>query len=619
MHPRPIKLVLAVALASAVPGAPARAGMGSLAGTVVAYPGGEPLPGIRVYAFDPRSAYVTADTGDDGRWRMEGLGEGPWRVRAWPDPEVGQNLIGAWYGDTYYLCSTPPVPVPDGGAAEGIDIALPEGGRVEGRVAAREDGSPVAGATVRFQGVDFYNSYQVIEAVTAEDGSFSVVGLDSAQDAPGDYLVSVTAEGRPEWWWPGAYAEAEASTFGAARGETLPLDLDLPAGGRIEGTLSLPGGAAAVGASVEAVDASTGASGARGTADGLGAFTLSGLPPGSWRLRATVPGAGRTWWPGAAAAAEAGTLELGEDETSRGLEWELLPEAILEVAVGHQGEPVAGAVVTAWYGGTELADTAAADGGGIAVLDGLAAGPYGLYVNAPSGRAALSGWWTLGEPTGSSSPPSSVEAQAGVPSRVDAELGAAAVLSGAVVERESGVGLGSLRVYAVGAGEAAGSWLAISSTDGAFAFPALPPGEYAVHAETDYLCDGDPGWAPAWWGGARSEGDAAVVAAEGGQALPSLVLEAPRDGDGDDMADVWERVWQLDPTSYEDRDEDPDGDGLFNVDEYVLATAPVEIPTGSPGACAAAGGIAPGSAVSFGALASAVAGRRRRPRPAAGR
>ncbi|MCK6527433.1 carboxypeptidase-like regulatory domain-containing protein [Myxococcota bacterium] len=618
MHPRPIKLAAAAFLGAVLAGAPARAGTGSLAGTVVAYPGGEPLAGIRVYAFDPRSSYVTADTGDDGGWSMEGLGEGPWRVRAWPDPEVGQNLIGAWYGDTYYLCSTPPVPVPGDGGAEGIDIALPEGGRVDGRIAARDDGAPVAGATVRFRGVDFYNSYQVIEAVTSEDGTFTVVGLDSAQDAPGDYLVSVTAEGRPEWWWPGAYTEAEATTFGAVRGETLPLDLEMPAGGRIEGTVSLPGGEPAAGASVEAVDAATGASGARGTADASGAFTLGGLPPGSWRLRAAVAGAGRTWWPGVAASAEAGALDVGEDETSGGLDWELLPEAVLEVAIGYRGEPMAGAVVTAWYGGTELADTAAADAGGIAVLDGLAAGPYGLYVNAPSGWAALSGWWALGEPTGSPSPPSSVEVQAGVSSRVDAELGAAAALSGTVVERETGVGLGSLRVYAVGAGEGAGSWLAVSGEGGAFAFPALPPGEYAVHAETDYLCDGDPGWAPAWWGGARSEGDAATFTAEAGQSLPSLVVEAPRDEDGDDMADVWERAWQLDPTSYEDRDEDPDGDGLFNVDEYVLATAPVANSPAPPPACAASGGGAAGPAAPV-ALALAIAGRRRRLGPVASR
>jgi len=50
----------------------------------------------------------------------------------------------------------------------------------------------------------------------------------------------------------------------------------------------------------------------------------------------------------------------------------------------------------------------------------------------------------------------------------------------------------------------------------------------------------------------------------------------PEDGDGDGMNDQWERTFFLDPEDPEDAKEDPDGDGLTNLEEWKNGTNPYD-------------------------------------------
>src|SRR5690606_18558172 len=46
------------------------------------------------------------------------------------------------------------------------------------------------------------------------------------------------------------------------------------------------------------------------------------------------------------------------------------------------------------------------------------------------------------------------------------------------------------------------------------------------------------------------------------------------DSDGDGMPDDWELLYELDPNSSADADEDPDNDGMSNLNEYRAGTNP---------------------------------------------
>jgi hypothetical protein len=49
---------------------------------------------------------------------------------------------------------------------------------------------------------------------------------------------------------------------------------------------------------------------------------------------------------------------------------------------------------------------------------------------------------------------------------------------------------------------------------------------------------------------------------------------APADVDRDGMADAWETANGLDPSDAEDRNEDRNGDGWTNLEEYINSLAP---------------------------------------------
>ncbi len=556
---------------------PRDARAGDLSGTVVTWPEGTPLAGIAVYAFDPRARYEVVETSPDGEFRFSSLAEGPYRVRAWPEPEEGENRVGAWFGDTYFYCYAPWVDVPEVGEAEAVEIALPEGGILTGLVTARSTGEALAGAEVRLEGLDFYNDYQDIRVMTDEEGRYTAVGLDSAQDAPGDYRVSVTVAGRPRWWHPGSYDPGEAESAEAVRGETRTVDLSVPEGGTLAGQVLLSDGTPAAYAEVDVAGVDFTYSGATASADAEGRFQVSGLAPGMHRVWGYHGEAGSGFLGkaglGVVNEEDAAEVELPEDGAVTELSWTLLSPAWVTVQILAQGEPLADVVVRVYTASDFISPgpSVVTDEDGRASPQGLGTGEYVLAVSPPSGEGWLGGYF---QEEGGAASSSWKPFQTGKePLTLTMDLEPAAFLEGRVLERETATPLGSLRVYAEGVAGQEGAFLAVSATDGTWSLTALPEGEFLVHAETYVYCEGDPGYATAYADGARSADLSQPLSLIGGQsATTDLIL--PQDGDGDGMADVWERAWFLDPSDFADASFDGDGDGLWNRDEYLLGTDP---------------------------------------------
>jgi len=198
---------------------------GAVAGRVVD-DAGAPVAGASVEA---RAAGVGA-AGDaepfraradaEGRYRLEGLAEGPWRIGLGAAGHVGQSEL---------------VRV-DAGALRRSDVALARGAIVRGRVTDGRTGEPIAGARVSFPLVE-------IEALADAEGRYVAAGLPAAGHAAGQALsASLSAPGYGAFQFPVAGLTPEGRE----------QDFFLLPGRRVRGRVVDAGGAPVPGAHVVA-------------------------------------------------------------------------------------------------------------------------------------------------------------------------------------------------------------------------------------------------------------------------------------------------------------------------------------------------------------------------------
>jgi len=536
-------------------------------GQVVSYPDGEPIPEMSVVTFDVQARYEVYPTDEQGRYSATGLTPGFYRVKAWPVD--GQNYIGAYYHDTYFYCTGRLVDLRGGAVAEGVDFRLPGGGAIEGTITDALTGEPMENVRVEVRGLDYYNNNLDPLTHTDADGFYRVVGLDSAIDdpetmnpVPGNYELKVTAPGRPVIYYPGVYSSADAVPVGATRGQTSLVNLEVPAGGVISGTvfdgdeLPVDGGIVkAVHVTEPWIQSSVNVM--------MGDFAIGGLAPGTYTLEATAEGFG--------AVKLAELVELEEDGLVADVPVELAEQATVSgTLLGGGTEIEAGIVQAVPVGGVSA--TAMVQHGGFG-LEGLGAGDYYFYA-LPDDDRFLAGYVCGSTLCASTAEADLVPLAAG--DHVDLgelDCPGAATIAGTTAQREGEVPLGRIYVTALPEEEGLPSSLATSlDEDGSFVMGGLRPGSYTLSAEPYRYCSGDPGWVTTYSGDARRPETATVYELAGGD-TEQVALTLPTDADGDGMSDIWEWLHFLDPAR-SDELEDPDLDGVMNLDEYLERTDP---------------------------------------------
>jgi len=244
-------------------------------------------------------------------------------------------------------------------------------------------------------------------------------------------------------------------------------------------------------------------------------------------------------------------------------------------------------------GGPDPSESSAEDGS--FSVGALADGSYRLHLRTNDDRF-LSGYACGGTICSDSEDADEIGVAAGQSTSIGTvALPAAASIAGRVVERETGQPLGRIYVTAIPEQDGESTTLAISDDDGTFTLAPLQPGAYTLQAEPYRYCPGDPGWVTVYSGDGRTMEEALVVQLGGG-AVYSIELSLPLDIDGDGMADLWEWMHFLD-TDADDSLDDPDLDGVSNIDEYLEGTDPREdllasgcdIGSGGPAASAVSG------------------------------
>lgn len=567
---------------------------GELAGTLTGHEG-EPVVGATVVAYDPRYSYATATTRSGGEWTIAGLPGNPYRVLFFPsnaDPHADGML-----GGVHDVCSVSPVALGDDASIAGLDAQLDLGGAVAGTVTDIA-GQPLPDVVMAVRGLDARNQVVYRTATTAVDGSFTVVGLD-AEPTGSRYSLQFDADGWPAQYLGGAYSAAGAAPVTVALGESTAAGTYAMLDGiAVEGRVSGPGGPVSSGTAYVYSDGQVLAP----SIGSDGRYLADGLPPGDVVAWASSTGLATTYYPDSDRTGA--VLPVPEEGTVATIDFDLPPESTVRFQFAGDGD--LGEVAVLVYNDTYTVgrgDGAASDG--TVTLGGFYPGDYFVYVFGDD-AGFVSGFAMDGADRR--------RFEVDGDSRFELTLDAAAVVSGTVTDDEGNPVYGAVVTATELGGDDPRSWDTTTDRDGTYRVLGIDAVDVTVSGRSWWYCPSDPGWADTWYEGARVAEAGRALALSHGEEQGGVDFVMPVDDDHDGMGDAWERQYGLDP-SRDDGDEDLDGDGYSNLDEWLLDTDPSGGAAGA-GSCEGcrAGGSAPVAAVSA-LLSLAAATRRRRVAP----
>lgn len=567
------------------------ASAGTLAGTVVDADGAA-VEGAVVTLFDARGEYGSTTTDAAGAFVVEGLPDDRYRVRA-TAPARGTGAE-TWAPGAPERCTSDVFEVPATGEAI-ASVAMLPGATLTGTVLL-PDGAPAVGAVVTANP----SGDAVSRSITAgPDGAFVLSGLPGAE-----VTIAVSHASVLDQYWGASFDDDLAWTLQLELANTTDLGtVALLAGAALSGTVYGPEG---LGVPFGKVVVSSG--GATVSAETLldGTWSLPNVPPGSASLVAEGPNLTSTWYPDLSRPGD--RLPLADEEVVTGLDFTLATASRLFGTVPGAPWPedrYARIKLTSTDGLVRISAWLLEDG--TFSINRLYGGEYTLFVDA-----ADKGYYpdVLRNEDGT-------ERILVIPDATDVDLGLlelslAATITGAVTDAARGGPVDHAYVVARQSGTEV-EHVVYAEDDGTYALRGLEPGSWALFAGFESPCPvGDREWVTFWYPDTPNELFGGLVDVEAGEELVWDVA-IPPDDDHDQMDDAWEAANGLDPV-VDDADEDPDGDGFDNLDEYRLGTDPTDSArTTEECGCAGTGG-PPWAAVALvmaGSCARAAAGRSR--------
>ena len=318
---------------------------------------------------------------------------------------VGSYVVGASSAGLvgyHPAAATPeaatPVDVSAGSFLFGTDIALQpvappvQVPRISGRITG-SDGAPLAFASVQAMPIGPSGGAWG-SAWTDADGLYTINDL-----APGSYKVQARGPFGSSYvplYYPNATSswEGTALTIGADTHLT-GIDLALPVGGTITGTITVP-----VGQSLSAVNVyastDTGAGSASATVDPTtGVYTLTGLIAGSYRVQASAWGTNLVtgYFPGATTYDGATLVPATAGGTTTGIDFDLVAGASVSGVVAGPDGPLANASVQVSLVGAFGGSYATTDDTGHYAVVGLREGSYTVRFGAPWGLGLVGNYF----------------------------------------------------------------------------------------------------------------------------------------------------------------------------------------------------------------------------------
>jgi len=332
---------------------PAQAlGTASISGTVTSSLGGTPIEGVRVQAFshDGFGGFgvgPVAFTEADGTFVITELVAGEYTLQFQDDTLAHLSTL---LGSAPAFNTAQLVTVADGQALVDIDQVLQRAGTIAGTVTDSLTGAPIEGVEVRGQYFTDVAGYTGSD-VTGPDGTYELVGL-----LPGDDW-EIVFDGTAisyilEFYDDARFSFAATPVSVVAGQQTAGIDASLDQSGTITGTVELAAnpGVGVDGAEIEFVDAEGNQSFTN--TDATGAFTMTGLRPSEYRVRASIDGTVPEWWDGRFDGAAADLITVAPGAVVDGIDFALdAGGTITGIITGPSGEPLEGILVEAFADG----------------------------------------------------------------------------------------------------------------------------------------------------------------------------------------------------------------------------------------------------------------------------
>jgi hypothetical protein len=259
-------------------------GLYSISGTVTA-DGGGALEGVKVEVRTEDGGYTDkeAKTDSTGAYTITGLTPGIYKVRTYSY----SDYLDEWYDNVpcYSNWSGTAATLIDlrESNAPNIDFSLTLGRTISGTVTA-DDGGALEGVWVEARTADGW--YVGKEAETNSTGAYTITGL-----APGIYKVrTYNSSGYLDEWYNNIpcynnWYGTDATLIDVRESNALNIDFSLALGHTISGTVTADGGGALEGVWVEVWTEDGEYVGKDAETDSTGAYTITGLTPGIYKVR----------------------------------------------------------------------------------------------------------------------------------------------------------------------------------------------------------------------------------------------------------------------------------------------------------------------------------------------
>ena len=372
---------------------------GKLTGTVTGTAGAKLADVlVEVYAYGGNSVLASGYTAADGAYLLRGIPTSGISISFTDDADRG--YITKWSTNRASQAAADKILVPSGGTAT-ANAAMVIGGSISGRVtgpggSALDEGSievdlTLAGST----GDDVLASEYIDQA-----GAYRFSGL-----AAGSYVVQFTdlAEaGLAPQWWNNADTRQKATAVSlTAAQDRTGINATMTTGASISGTVSGESDSTPVPLAESLVTLYTIGEDfvAETQTDAQGAYSLTGLASGAYRLSFDAPDGGSygsEWWQDKPDFDSATTITVQTGQALVGYSAELSSGgAITGVVTGSDsaGAGIEGVDVTAFDDFGDEAGAASTDADGVYLIDGLPAGEYRVQFTTADVPTYAPQWW----------------------------------------------------------------------------------------------------------------------------------------------------------------------------------------------------------------------------------